>query len=139
MTLYLCLAWGLICFFFQPYSAFRYGDGAAGYPVIRIRFGVDTDLYVKDSDYDQEIGNCHPALTPYLWVAIVLPLTLLAAWCIVETLLAYAAWIAADEIRERTRQQIEDFPRQIMELKPHIDPMSKEKFLSAACYYYVSN
>ena len=123
--------------FFQLSHPFIYGDRPPGYPIIRIRFGTDHDIRADDNSNDQQIGNCHDILTPYLWVAIVLPLTLLAAWGIIEVLLAYGGWIARDEIRERTRKQIADFPRQIYELRPAINLMDKKRFMSASCYYTV--
>ena len=114
-----------------------YGDAGPGYPLIRVRFGVDYDIYYHDEANDHKIGNCHPILSVYIWMAIVLLATLFIAWCIVETLIAYAQWIAADEIRERTRKQIEKFPAEIQKLDPKFKLMDKNKFISASCYHSV--
>ncbi|XP_075244393.1 uncharacterized protein LOC142338497 isoform X2 [Convolutriloba macropyga] len=116
----------------RPY---QYARNAPGYPVIRIRFGVDYDIYAADSSIDWKIGNSNGGLCSFLWLAIVLPLTLFLAWCIVETLIAYVNWMAAEEIRKKTRKQIEKFPEQIKKLDPNFKLMEKKRFMSASCYH----
>ena len=118
----------------RPY---QYARNAPGYPVIRIRFGVDYDIYAADSSIDWKIGNSNGGLCSFLWLAIVLPLTLFLAWCIVETLIAYVNWMAAEEIRKKTRKQIEKFPEQIKKLDPNFKLMEKKRFMSASCYHAV--
>ena len=116
---------------------FRYLSKYPGYPIVRVRFGVDTDIYADDTGNDYKIGNNNSFCSSFIWLAVVLPFTLFIAWCIVETILAFSQWRAAEKLRKKTREQIEKFPKEIEELNPQFKVLDKNRFISASCYFQV--